>query len=120
MVFKVCQGMEADSRVEIVDAVENPKYEGYLYRCLFHSRKDEYGNHFRSRRSAFHDHRREYLKRAIPKGFHKKEFRMQAQKGEKVYIEGNLEEVVTPKDSFYQITLTYCPIYYEQALKVVP
>jgi predicted nucleotidyltransferase len=46
------------------------------------------------------------------------EFRMQAIKGEKVYIEGNLEEVVTPKDSFYQITLTYCPRYYEQVLKV--
>jgi predicted nucleotidyltransferase len=48
------------------------------------------------------------------------EFRMQTQKDEKVYIEGNLEEVVTPKDSFYQITLTYCPRYYEQVLKVVP
>jgi len=47
------------------------------------------------------------------------EFRMQAQKGEKVYIEGNLEEVVTPKDRFYQITLTYCPRYYGQVLKVV-
>ncbi len=48
------------------------------------------------------------------------EFRMQANKHEKVYIEGNLEEVVTPKDSFYQITLTYCPRYNEQVLKVVP
>jgi len=46
------------------------------------------------------------------------EFRMQANTSEKVYIEGNLEEVVTPKDSFHQITLTYCPRYYEQVLKV--
>jgi GNAT superfamily N-acetyltransferase len=72
MGFKVCQDMGADSEVEIVDAAENPEYEGYLYRCLFHSREDTYGNHFRRRRSAFYDHRREYLKRAIPKGFHKK------------------------------------------------
>ncbi|MGC9345679.1 MAG: hypothetical protein ACP5ER_02655 [Candidatus Bathyarchaeales archaeon] len=47
------------------------------------------------------------------------EFRMQAHKDEKVYVEGNLEEVITPKGSFYQITLTYCPRYYEQVLKVV-
>jgi len=64
--------MVTDSAVEIVDATENPQYEGHLYRCLFHSRKDTYGNHFRRRRGAFYDHRREYLKRAIPKGFHKK------------------------------------------------
>jgi predicted nucleotidyltransferase len=48
------------------------------------------------------------------------EFRMQANRHEKVYIEGNFEEVVTPKDSFHQVTLTYCPRYYEQVLKVVP
>jgi predicted nucleotidyltransferase len=47
------------------------------------------------------------------------EFRMQAQKGEKVYVEGNLEEVTTPEGSFHQIVLTYCPRYYEQVLKVV-
>jgi len=46
------------------------------------------------------------------------EFRLQAQKDEKVYVEGNLEEVLTPKCSFHQITLTYCPKYYEQVLKV--
>jgi len=46
------------------------------------------------------------------------EFRMQAQKGEKVYVEGNLEEVITAEESFHQITLTYCPRYYEQVLKV--
>jgi predicted nucleotidyltransferase len=47
------------------------------------------------------------------------EFRIQAQRDEKVYVEGNLEEVLAPEDSFYQITLTYCPRYYEQVLKVV-
>jgi len=47
------------------------------------------------------------------------EFRMQAWKDEKVYVEGNLEEVVTPECSFHQITLTYCPRYYEQVLKVI-
>lgn len=46
------------------------------------------------------------------------EFRMQAQKDDEVYVEGNLEEVATPKGSFHQITLTYCPRYYEQVLKV--
>mgnify|MGYP005836253581 CR=1 FL=1 len=46
------------------------------------------------------------------------EFRLQAQTDEAVYVEGNLEEVVSPKGSFHQITLTYCPRYYEQVLKV--
>jgi hypothetical protein len=45
------------------------------------------------------------------------EFRMQALRDETVYVEGNLEEVTTPKGSFYQIALTYCPRYYEQVLK---
>ena len=47
------------------------------------------------------------------------EFRQQAQKDEAVIIEGNLEEVTTPTESFYQVTLTYCPRYYEQVLKVL-
>jgi len=47
------------------------------------------------------------------------EFRMQTHKDETIYVEGNLEEVITPKGNFYQITLTYCPRYYEQVLKVV-
>jgi len=47
------------------------------------------------------------------------EFRMQACKDERVYVEGNLEEVITPEGSFNQITLTYCPRYYEQVLKVL-
>ncbi|MCJ7560709.1 hypothetical protein MUO79_08880, partial [Candidatus Bathyarchaeota archaeon] len=46
------------------------------------------------------------------------EFRLQAQTDETVCAEGNLEEVVSPKGSFHQITLTYCPRYYEQVLKV--
>jgi predicted nucleotidyltransferase len=46
------------------------------------------------------------------------EFRMQTQKDDEVYVEGNLEEVATSKGSFHQITLTYCPRYYEQVLKV--
>jgi len=64
--------MKVNSAVEIVDVTENPEYERFLYRCLFHSRKDTYGNHFRSRRDAFYKQRREYLQSAIPKGFHKK------------------------------------------------
>jgi predicted nucleotidyltransferase len=46
------------------------------------------------------------------------EFRQQAQNDETVIVEGNLEEVFSPKGSFYQVTLTYCPRYYEQVLKV--
>jgi predicted nucleotidyltransferase len=46
------------------------------------------------------------------------EFRGQAWKDEIVIVEGNLEEVVAPKGSFYQVALTYCPRYYEQTLKV--
>jgi len=46
------------------------------------------------------------------------EFRLQAQKDEKICVGGNLEEVVSPKGSCHQITLTYCPRYYEQVLKV--
>ena len=46
------------------------------------------------------------------------EFRQQAQKNETVIVAGNLEEVVSPKGSFHQVTLTYCPRYYEQVLKV--
>jgi predicted nucleotidyltransferase len=45
------------------------------------------------------------------------EFRMQANTDERIYIEGNLEKVVSPRNSFQQIVLTYCPRYYEQVLK---
>jgi predicted nucleotidyltransferase len=47
------------------------------------------------------------------------EFRQQAQKDEIVIVEGNFEEVASPKGSFHQVTLTYCPRYYEQVLKVL-
>lgn len=46
------------------------------------------------------------------------EFRMQARKDETIYIEGNLEEIDTSEENFYQVTLTYCSRYYEQVLKV--
>lgn len=47
------------------------------------------------------------------------EFRLQAKKDETVIVEGNFEEVVTPKKRFHQITLTYRPRYYEQVLKAL-
>jgi predicted nucleotidyltransferase len=47
------------------------------------------------------------------------EFRMQTEQDEEVYVEGNLEKVITPAETFHQITLTYGPRYYEQVLKVV-
>jgi len=47
------------------------------------------------------------------------EFRMQAKRDEKVYVEGNLEEVVTEAKRFHQFTLTYGPRYYEQVLKAL-
>jgi predicted nucleotidyltransferase len=46
------------------------------------------------------------------------EFRQQTQKDETIIVEGNLEEVQSPSGSFWQVTLTYCPRYYEQVLKV--
>ena len=46
------------------------------------------------------------------------EFRMQAEQDEKVYVEGNLEQVVAPGKAFHQITLTYGPRYFEQVLRV--
>jgi len=45
------------------------------------------------------------------------EYRMQVHRDEVVYVEGNLEEVISLNRSFHQITLTYCPRYYEQVLK---
>jgi predicted nucleotidyltransferase len=47
------------------------------------------------------------------------EFRMQAERDEEAYVEGNLEQVITPAKTFHQITLTYGARYYEQVLKVV-
>ena len=46
------------------------------------------------------------------------EFRQQAKNDEIIIVEGNLEEVISNKRSFHQITLTYCPRYYHQVLKV--
>lgn len=46
------------------------------------------------------------------------EFRMQATRDEIVTVEGNLEQVRTPCRVFHQVTLTYCPRYYEQTLKL--
>jgi predicted nucleotidyltransferase len=45
------------------------------------------------------------------------EFRMQAVRGETVYVEGNFERVTLPSDGFFQVVLTYCPRYYEQVVK---
>ncbi len=47
------------------------------------------------------------------------EFRQQVQRDETVIVEGNLEEVTSPKGNFMQVTLTYCPRYYEQVLKAL-
>jgi hypothetical protein len=47
------------------------------------------------------------------------EFRQQAQKDEEVIVEGNLEEVASPTERSLQVTLTYCPCYYDQVLKVL-
>jgi predicted nucleotidyltransferase len=46
------------------------------------------------------------------------EFRQQIRNDETFIVEGNLEEVVSHKSRFHQVTLTYCPRYYEQVLKV--
>jgi predicted nucleotidyltransferase len=46
------------------------------------------------------------------------EFRMQVRKSERIYVVGNLEQVSTQNESFYQIVLTYCPQYYNQVLKL--
>lgn len=48
------------------------------------------------------------------------EFRMQAEKNDKVYAEGNLELVELPNgEKLYQIVLTYGEKYYEQTLKTL-
>jgi predicted nucleotidyltransferase len=57
--------------------------------------------------------------RAVRVFSYMEEFRLQARKDEKISVVGTLEEVVSPKGSFHQVTLTYCPCYYEQVLKVL-
>ena len=49
------------------------------------------------------------------------EFRQQVHKDETIIVEGNLEEFQSPDpdEGYYQITLTYCPRYYEQVLKAL-
>lgn len=49
------------------------------------------------------------------------EFKMVAKRGDRVLVEGMLEEVQTPKRSFQQVTLSYIPgeKYYDQVLKPV-
>ena len=47
------------------------------------------------------------------------EFRLQVFKDEIIHVEGNLEHVEKKSGSHYQVTLTYCPRYYEQTLKTV-
>ncbi len=47
------------------------------------------------------------------------EFRMQAKKGEKVLVEGNLEKIIDGTNIYHQITLSYGPRYYEQTMKVI-
>ncbi len=55
---------------------------------------------------------------AIRVASYMEEFRLQAWKDETVLIEGSLEQVSSPNGNWHQITLTYCPRYYEQVLKV--
>ncbi len=45
------------------------------------------------------------------------EFRQQAQKDEEVIVEGNLEEITSSDGISYQVTLTYCPRYYDKSSK---
>ncbi|MDR0470564.1 MAG: nucleotidyltransferase domain-containing protein [Nitrososphaerota archaeon] len=45
------------------------------------------------------------------------EFRQQVQRDETIIVEGALEEVSSSKGNYLQVTLTYCPRYYEQVLK---
>ncbi len=47
------------------------------------------------------------------------EFRQQVRRDETVVVEGNLEKVQSATGSFHQVTLTYCPRYYDQVLKVL-
>lgn len=46
------------------------------------------------------------------------EFRLQALQDDLVLVEGNLEKVLSKKETFHQVTLTYGPRYYEQTLKI--
>ena len=45
------------------------------------------------------------------------EFRMQVKEGEKAVFKGWLERVVEPKRTYYQLTASYGPSYFQQLLK---
>jgi hypothetical protein len=60
--------MMTSNSIEIVDVTEDPKYERFLYWCIFHTKHDFLGSAIYGK----YRHRREYLKSAIPKGFRKK------------------------------------------------
>jgi len=45
------------------------------------------------------------------------EYRLQLREGETAFIRGNLEKVTTREGEFHQITLSYDPEYFDQALK---
>jgi hypothetical protein len=51
---------EFDFQIKIIDITQNADYEKYLYKCLAPMPFRRYSN------------RREYLQKAVPKGFHKK------------------------------------------------
>jgi len=60
--------MRPSPSIEVADVTEDPRYERFLYWCIFHTTEDFprgtiYGKY---------RHRREYLESAIPKGFRKK------------------------------------------------
>ncbi|GAH42628.1 unnamed protein product [marine sediment metagenome] len=60
--------MPIQSSVEIVDVTKDPKYERFLYWCIFHTKKEFIGKSIHKT----YKHRYEYLKTMIPKGFRKK------------------------------------------------
>jgi len=60
--------MMTSNSIEIVDVTEEPKYERFLYWCIFHMKRD-------FSESVIYEsyrHRREYLESAIARGFRKK------------------------------------------------
>jgi GNAT superfamily N-acetyltransferase len=58
---------KARPEVEIIDVTCDPKYERFLYRCIFHSKKSPTNPPYTKYKL-----RREYLESAIPGGFRKK------------------------------------------------
>lgn len=58
----------ASSSIKIVDVTHDPKYQRFLYWCIFNTQKHFVQSAIRRK----HRHRREYLESAILKGFRKK------------------------------------------------